>query len=570
MKDLQRAAAIATQPLDVCAVFDALADAQVAVQDLAGAETSLRLAGERCPSNRPDFELGLALTRARIAGARSEYGSLASSLAVVDDCFARILAGNYPETLITMLRTRFASVGRLQQDLALRSARTSGGAGRVAAIAAGLSAAEEWKSRSLRLARARRGIQLTPIAKAGALLSPTQVLIEYAETTSGFVAYVLTNQELTVVELPAERTEVIAHVSKFNELLRGEIKADQVAEVTRLGAWLFDKLLRPVVGTIESRNHLILVPTPRLESVPFNALIVEIATEAPIEVQLQNSTYVLDKFDTSRIPSLGLLGHTTVPRVRDGGFVAVFADPGSGARRTAKNDPEIPRASLPHARREAITLCSMIASARHAAEHVSHALTRLDKSELTRECNEHFAVFLGESATLAEFLTVAPQAEIICFATHAITQRGGRTDPAIVLRDSVDDDGLLGHDRIAQMDLKARTVFLCACETAVGAVVDADTSRSLAAAFVEAGADRAVATLWRVLDSESLELMSDFTERAVLRASDEFVSFQQTLREIRGKPAEVEGRGEPVEPTEKPRVVLGHPGKWAAYVFVGR
>ena len=74
------------------------------------------------------------------------------------------------------------------------------------------------------------------------------------------------------------------------------------------------------------------------------------------------------------------------------------------------------------------------------------------------------------------------------------------------------DDGLLQVREIRHLHLNASLVTLSACNTGVGPVGQAGVA-NLVGAFVEAGAQSVVSTLWELEDHSSSRLMRAFYDR---------------------------------------------------------
>ena len=71
------------------------------------------------------------------------------------------------------------------------------------------------------------------------------------------------------------------------------------------------------------------------------------------------------------------------------------------------------------------------------------------------------------------------------------------------------DDGLLEVREIRSLRLKASLVTLSACNTGVGPVGAVDVA-DLGNAFIEAGAESVVSTLWELEDQSTMQLMTNF------------------------------------------------------------
>lgn len=103
------------------------------------------------------------------------------------------------------------------------------------------------------------------------------------------------------------------------------------------------------------------------------------------------------------------------------------------------------------------------------------------------------------------------------FATHGFVEEhadnlfGGLFLAAASTSDGNRDDGQLSYLDILRRDLSGcELAVLSACQTSVGPDRPMEASTSLAQAFLAAGAHQVVASLWRVSDESTTELMSEF------------------------------------------------------------
>jgi CHAT domain-containing protein len=96
------------------------------------------------------------------------------------------------------------------------------------------------------------------------------------------------------------------------------------------------------------------------------------------------------------------------------------------------------------------------------------------------------------------------------FATHAIVNTVVPQHSALMLGSSDGEDGLLEASEIYALDLHADLVVLSACDTGMGQLLGGEGTQSLARAFLQAGAQRVISTLWPIEDRQSVVFMSRF------------------------------------------------------------
>jgi CHAT domain-containing protein len=151
--------------------------------------------------------------------------------------------------------------------------------------------------------------------------------------------------------------------------------------------------------------------------------------------------------------------------------------------------------------------------------------------------------------------------KIVHFATH------GWLDPDYpelsgILLSMVDEqgksrNGILQMHQIFDLRLPAELVVISACETAIGKKIKGEGLNGLSRGFMYAGARRVIASLWKVNDGSTSELMNYFYGGLKLRDG---VNFSQT------RPAAAL-RAAQLKMMEKP--LWRHPYYWAAFIIQG-
>ena len=159
----------------------------------------------------------------------------------------------------------------------------------------------------------------------------------------------------------------------------------------------------------------------------------------------------------------------------------------------------------------------------------------------------HLAI--GDEASLAQFMDLAPGAGAIHLATHAFSHA---TDPRLsgILFHGTDGGEVLEGFRIEHLPLSADLVVLSACETGIGTPRPGEGVISLAREFQYAGARSVVMSLWQVDDLATRQIMERFYHHLAegLGKADALAAAKRWYR--------MEYPDEPAS-------------KWAAFVLVG-
>jgi CHAT domain-containing protein len=291
-----------------------------------------------------------------------------------------------------------------------------------------------------------------------------------------------------------------ARIERSAEALYGRLQApgsDWNAAATDLGS----QLLQPAASSLSSRV-LVVVPDGSLQLIPFGVLGVPDGASGEL---------VVSRFEVVQVPSasvLTLLRRDTTTRTAAARTLAVLADPVLDAA-----DPRVHSSSAARSRPET--------SAERGRSSAGEPMPRLPFTrreaaaigELVPAADRRIALGFDANLDLARSAELGGY-RYVHFATHAVTGGEHPERAALVLSRVTPDgrlrDGLLPVAEIFNLRLSADLVVLSACQTALGRSVRGEGLLGLARAFMYAGAPRVVASLWRVDDSATAELMRRF------------------------------------------------------------
>ena len=153
------------------------------------------------------------------------------------------------------------------------------------------------------------------------------------------------------------------------------------------------------------------------------------------------------------------------------------------------------------------------------------------------------SIAVGREATESRFKTEAGGHSVLHLATHGYFNKLSPLLSGLELEPDGADDGRLEVHEILDLRLQATLVTLSACETALGSghfteLPVGDDFAGLTRAFLFAGSEAVMASLWKVNDRSTRDLMRRFygelvrsdpatalarAQRQMLRQGDEYV-----------------------------------------------
>lgn len=286
---------------------------------------------------------------------------------------------------------------------------------------------------------------------------------------------------------------------------------------------LYRTLFSPIEGGLAGVDHLVVVPSGALASLPPAVLV----TERPghgVARDYRRASWLLRRFALSEVPSLAAFaalranGQTSVGSriflgIGNPAFEGKAAQSGEPGRRYSALE------ALGHQCREAGPL----------PPELLRSLPPLPETAVeVRSVAQALGaapgdVLLGGAATEGA-LRAAPldQYRILYFATHGLLpgELMCQAEPALALSPppspatSPDQDGLLEASEVAGLRLKADLVVLSACNTAqAGNHFGGEALSGMAEAFFYAGARTLVASHWQVPSAATVKLMTDMFRR---------------------------------------------------------
>jgi len=366
------------------------------------------------------------------------------------------------------------------------------------------------------------------------LLDPGTVLLEYALGTARSYVFVLTPTSLDAYELPKQEEIETAARRVYALLNAGSRPPAGDSEYWIAAANLSRMVISPAAAKIQGKR-LLIVSDGVLQYIPFAVLpdptSASDSTSVSEPALSERSLPLLVAHEIVYLPSASVLAAIRsgrpLPESGPRKMVAVIADPvfdkddprvlaskNAGRPVAAESRPEpapemagrLSRSAADVGLRTANgspTLARLAFSRREAAAIMALTPEGLGLEAVDFQASRDTAI----GPQLADY-------RIVHFATHGLLDSKHPELSGLVLS-MVDErgnprDGFLNLDDVYNLNLPADLVVLSACETGLGKEIAGEGLVGLTSGFIYAGARRVMASLWKVDDVATAELMQSF------------------------------------------------------------
>jgi CHAT domain-containing protein/tetratricopeptide (TPR) repeat protein len=371
------------------------------------------------------------------------------------------------------------------------------------------------------------------------LLDPNTALLEYFISDPFSCLWVITKQYQAVYRLLPRTT--------LEPLIRSFIQGLNSPEALPLSnAYVLYQMLIQAAESIIKGKRLVIVADDILSYLPFSVLLTEFVNPNQSLNEIVGKDlqlpYLIRNHPISYIPSVSVLKELRrikkeTPGIWKGDLLAI-ADPllpatndtSSKAVPFPESFPRGPLTALPGTRREVQAIASLFDTSR---------------------C----IILIGSDATKKKILTSGvANYRYVHFATHALVTDDQPDLSGLLLSADIGKTCFLTPFDIVDLDLSADMVVLSACNTGKGKLVNGEGVLGLSRAFLAAGANTVVVSLWRVEDESTALLMRFFYETLTDPTNpsyDKAKAMQQAQLKLMADPQ------------------WSHPNFWAPFVVIG-
>ncbi|MEG4114147.1 tetratricopeptide repeat protein, partial [Microcoleus sp. Pol12B3] len=341
--------------------------------------------------------------------------------------------------------------------------------------------------------------------------------------TPRYAAYILNSSgDIQWVDL-GEAEPINQAVAEFRQALQS-----QSPTIQKIAPTLDEKLMQPIRQRLGNTRTLLISPDSQLNLIPFAALVDE---NNRYLVENYSITYLGSGRDllrlqnpvASRSNSI-LLANPDYSNPGNPSVQVASANRGNNSRRS--NDlAQIKFGPLPGTLKEAEAIAPLLSGLQQltGSQATENALKQVKSPQILHIATHGFFLedveLVAPSTSLSRSLWVEPDFNVKPRRRVAGNQenpllRSGLALAGFNIRKSGNEDGVLTAMEAAALNLwGTKLVVLSACETGVGDVANGEGVFGLRRAFVIAGAESQVLSLWKVDDEGTKDLMVSYYRR---------------------------------------------------------
>ncbi len=352
-------------------------------------------------------------------------------------------------------------------------------------------------------------------------LAPDETLVEYFNGDSLLLAFVINKDHYELISLDGRDIAQLVNdfrigIASYNPF---DTQQGKVASRYHSAAIsLHEKLITPIKHLLKQK--LIIIPSGELNFIAFDALLEAAPTN---HLDFKSYPYLIYKHE---------IRYTYTTKI----LLRKFVDQQNFENKLLAYAPTFNKAK-------------MVAS--FPERSLSFAPLQFNKQEA-----ENIAIltggicYSGREASKENFIRNAPVTEILHLATHAKANQDALGFASIAFGNQSKEQ--LFAKEIYTLNLPAKLLVLSACETAIGTEIRGEGLFSLGRAFTVAGVQSIIASLWKIDDQQSAEVMTNMYENLVAGQAKSAALHQAKLNYIK-----------------QAKNALAHPSYWAAFTLHG-
>ena len=359
------------------------------------------------------------------------------------------------------------------------------------------------------------------------------LLLEYSLGVQESYVWAVTNNAMSSYQLPSE-TQIAAATNKVYELLKEQPSPTIANDLAEASQQLSRMVLVPVSSHLDKRR-IIIVADGVLNYVPFQILSADEVSNEPL----------IASHEVVNVPSASILGQLQQEVSHRGAaaeVLALFGDPVFASNYTrfkpANNSTELVPADRESDSRWPSAVRDIESDAIEPTTIQPLFYAHKEVGNLRNIAGANSLIATGFEASLAKLQTTPLEHyAILHFATHGILDPRKPANSGLILSmvgpDGRTQNGFVGLEDIYRLHAPVDLVVLSACRTGLGKNVRGEGLIGLTRGFMYAGAASVVASLWKVDDEATAELMKRFYSKMLQEGLAPSAALREAQNSIR-------------------------------------
>jgi CHAT domain-containing protein len=298
-------------------------------------------------------------------------------------------------------------------------------------------------------------------------LKDKQAVIEYTMTKDHVYSLFISKENLDFNQNVWDSMANL-NLEKYRYFLSENNGYRKPQEFIKTSTYLYEILLGHLSPKYLNINNLILIPDGVLSLIPFEPLI-EPTINTPETNSFSNVPFIIKRLSISYTPAWKIYQNNPNFELPSKPKIMLF---------TYDNDSK----ELPYSEMEVVNIQNIFRS--------------------------NATIFQGKNCNKSNFLNQHHNFDVIHLALHAYSSRNNKQDNKIWFMPNKKDT-LYGFD-IMNQNFNAKLVVLSACQTAYGKTETGEGTFSLSRAFMQAGIPHIIASLWKIDDNSTAEILPQF------------------------------------------------------------
>jgi CHAT domain-containing protein len=359
------------------------------------------------------------------------------------------------------------------------------------------------------------------------------VLLEYSLGADKSYVWAITRNGVTSYELPP-RAQITAAAQTVYQLLKDEPRTDDDANGLARDLEVLGRMVLSPVAAELNKQRIIIVADGALNYIPFQILPSPSAINQPL----------VSSYEVVNTPSASILGQLqqeAAHRQTPAHVLAAFGDPVFASNYAQRKETDDGKPALSAQWQHAVRDIEPSGDSFDPSTLEPLFFTKRELANLREVAGAETFVATGfeasreklESADLTKYA-------ILHFATHGILDPKRPEKSGIVLsmvdRDGQPLDGFVGLQDIYSLQAPVSLVVLSACRTGLGKEVRGEGLIGLTRGFMYAGASSVMASLWKVDDKATAELMKRFYANMLQHGMTPAAALRSAQNSIRQEP----------------------------------